>query len=448
VARRRSILFTLFIFTIAGSVGSGVAQAQGAGLIRDTEIENTIRAYATPLLNAAGLEASAVKFHIVRDRKLNAFVAGGQRLFITTGLLQRSADAGQVIGVMAHEIGHIAGGHLVRLKGAMENAGTMVMISQILGIAVGVLAGDPAAGLAVGAGGLQVTERTLLKYSRTQERSADQAAVNMLEATGQSARGLQQFLGILADQELLVSSRQDPYVRTHPLTRDRIAFIRNHVSRSRFSNRATDPDIVRRHRRMLAKLAGFLDPPARTLRTYKADDNTLLAHYARAIAFYRIADLASALPLIDGLIAEYPDDPYFYELKGQMLFENGRIEESLGPMRTATRMLPDAPLLRTALAHGQIELGRRDLLEPALRNLNHALRLDSLNPRAWRLSATAYGRDGRLGMAALSLAEYSTLVGRRADAREQAKRALKSLKQGTPAWQRAQDILRQARRRR
>ena len=446
MARRISLLSAIAIVTLAGGMtqGPGPSPALGAGLIRDAEIENTIRIYATPLLNAAGLDVETVRIYIVRGRTLNAFVAGGQRLFVTTGLLRRNSDPSEVIGVMAHEIGHISGGHLVRLQASIREAGTTAMIAQLVGVAV--LAGDPGAGLAVGAGGLQVAERSLLKFSRTQERSADQAAIRLLERTGQSARGLRDFLAFLSQQELLHSSRQDRYLLTHPVTRDRMAFIENHLARSRYSNRPATAVIVALHRRMAAKLAGFIDPPAVTLRTYKADDGSLSARYARAIAYYRIPDLDKAVPAIDGLIAERPLDPYFRELKGQMLFENGRLAEALPEYEAAVRLRPDAPLLRVGLAHVQIELARPVLIDRALGHLKHALQSDPDNAHAWRLAATAYGRRGQLGLSALSSAEYSIRTGRTADAGGQAARAARLLKNGTPNWLRAQDIIAQVKR--
>ena len=297
--------------------------------------------------------------------------------------------------------------------------------------------------MAAAAGGLQVTERTLLRFSRTQESSADHAAVRFLDRTRQSSRGLLEFLDILSGQELLQTNRQDPYVRTHPLTQNRIAFVRNHVARSPWSAQPVAPAFAAMYRRMVAKLDGFLQSPAVTLRRYKADDGSVPARYARAIAFYRRPNLAKALPLIDGLIAEFPNDPYFHELKGQMLFENGRIAEAVPDYQAAVRLLPDAPQLRTGLAHAQIELNRADLLPDAINNLRRALAVDRRYVLAWRLSATAYGRAGKMGLSAWSLAEYNFLIGRRKDARVQAARALHLLKEGSPAWLRADDIARE-----
>lgn len=443
MARRISLLLSIVIFTLAGGALAGIGSpwAQGTGTIRDAEIENTIRVFATPLLNAADLEPEAVSFHIVRSPTLNAFVAGGQRIFITTGLLRRSGEPGEVIGVMAHEIGHIAGGHLARLQSSLREASTTALIAQLLGVAVGVLSGDPAAAAALGGGGVHIAQRSLMKFSRTQERSADQAAVRLLDLTGQSSLGMMRFLGYLAQQELLHNSRQDRYLLTHPMSRDRLLFVENHVRGSPNSRQKSPPEYYRMHRRMRAKLAGFLDPPAVTLAKYKTGDPSVEARYARAIAHYRIPELNQAVAIIDGLIAEQPRDPYFHELKGQMLFENGRLEDALPEYEAAVNLLPEAALLRVGLAHLQIELNRADLLKPSLGNLKQALRLDPGNAHAWRLAATAYGRNGELGMSALSLAESNLGTGRRRDARGQANRAMRLLKRGSPAWLRAQDII-------
>lgn len=447
MATRHPLHFISVIFALVGGiVTSPGAAAQGLGTIRDAEIENTIRTYALPLLNAASLDPEAVRFHIVRSPMLNAFVAGGQRMFLTTGMLRRDPDPGEIIGVMAHEIGHIAGSHLARLRSSIREASNAALIAQLVGIAVGVLARDPAAAVALGSGGAHVAERSLLKFNRTQEQSADQAAIKLLDRTGQSSRGLLNFLRYMSQQEMLTVNRQDRYLLTHPLTRDRLLFVENHVTRSPNSARPVPADIQRMQQRMIAKLDGFIDPPATTLAKYKADDPSVKARYARAVALYRIPDLVNALAAIDGLIAEYPRDPYFHELKGQMLFENGRLEAALPKYEMAVRLAPNAPLLRVGLAHVQVELNRPALLSAALGHLKHALRTDHANAHAWRLSATAYGRLGRLGMSALSQAEYSLQTGRRADAHGQARKAARLLKRGSPAWLRAEDISTQTRR--
>ncbi len=410
-------------------------------MIRDTEIENTIRDYAAPLLSAAELDPEAFHVHIVNSPELNAFVAGGQRLFITTGLLRRSANPDQVIAVMAHEIGHIAGGHLARLQGAIDDASNAALITQALGLVIGVLSRDAAGAVAVGGGGQQIIQRSLLSFSRTQEQSADQAATTFLDRAGLSSRGMVEFLNILANQEFLHASRQESYVRTHPLTRERVRFAERHLQNSPNANAKTPARFEVAHRRMVAKLNGFLGSPPQVLAHYEDKGSSISVRYARAIAEYRNADLAKSIPLIDGLIADEPQNAYFHELKGQMLFENGRIDEALVAYREAVRLMPDAPLLRTSLAHAMIESNRTELFDEALMHANEALRVDRFVPLAWRLAGTVYGRRGEMGRSSWALAEYNLLIGRSKLARAQATRALKLLKEGTPAWLRTQDIL-------
>jgi predicted Zn-dependent protease len=421
-------------------LAAGPGWGAGLGLIRDAEIENTIRAYASPLFDAAGLDPDAVNVYLIQDKALNAFVAGGQNIFVTTGLLMRAENSLQVIGVIAHETGHIAGGHLARMADELRGASNQALIAQILGVLIAVGTGQGGAAVAVGAGGIHLAERTLLQYSRVQEQAADQAALQYLDRTRQSARGMAEFFDILGDQELLSAARQDPYVLTHPLTRDRAEFVRNHVAKSPNSGVAANPRFEEMFRRMRAKLVGFVEPVARTQQAYPDKDASLPARYARAIALYRAARLDAAVPLVDGLIAEEPKNPYFHELKGQMLFETGKVKEALAPYVESVRLAPNEPLLRTSLAHVQIELNDPALEHEALRNLMAALQKDTANPTAWRLAATAYGRNGDLGMSALSLAEFNLLTGKPVDARGQAIRAKRLLKEGSPGWLRAEDI--------
>jgi predicted Zn-dependent protease len=408
-------------------------------LIRDAELENTIRVYATPLFAAAGLDPSAIGVHLVNDRTLNAFVANGLNLFVNTGLLIRAQHPGQVIGVIAHETGHISGGHLARMREGMAGAMAEAIVAMVLGAAAGVLARDAGAGMAVMSGGMQVAERGILRYSREMETAADQAGVNLLERTGQSAKGMMEFLDILADQELISVSRQDPYVRTHPITRERVEFVRNFVSQSRYADTPVPARIDEMHRRMRAKLLGFMEP-ARALNTYKESDASLEARYARAIAYSRRPDYGRALALIDSLLRERPDDGYFMEVKAQMLLEAGRPLEAIPLYTQAAERLPGEPLLRTALAHAQVESGKPELLQPAIANLERARQQDPGYAETWRLLAVAYGRNDQVGMAQLAQAEHLSLRGRGGEARAFAERAQRSLPPNSPAWQRAEDI--------
>ena len=419
---------------------SGQTWARSISLIRDTEIENTIRVYSQPIFEAAGLEASDIQIHIVNDPVLNAFVAGGQRLFINTGLLMRAEHAGQVIGVIAHETGHISGGHLVRLQESLRNSTAKSILTLVLGGITAVATGKGEAAGAVVAGGATLQQRSILSYTRTMEQSADQAAALYLDEAGYSGRGLLQFLSTLSGQELLSAERQDPYVRSHPLTRDRIEFMRNHVAKSPHSDTPMRDDLVQAHDRMRAKLKGFINPPARTLREYKADDTSFAARYARAVAYKKQFKIDESLALLDGLLAESPNDPFLFELKGDVLQDAGRVAESISPYQTAVDMLPWAALIRVSLAQSQLELKDRAASDAALENLQQAVRYEPEMPLLWRLLATAHARNDDQANVMLSLAEEALLKGNKSEARQRAKRAMELLSEGSASWIRAQDI--------
>lgn len=415
-------------------------QAGAVGLIRDTEVENTIRTFATPLLEAAGLDPQAFEVHIVNDKSLNAFVAGGQKMFLHTGLLLRAQSAQQVIGVMAHETGHIAGGHLARLQQAFEDASNEAIIATVLGVAAGVLAKRSDVGTAVVMGGQDIALKNLMTFSRGQESAADQAGVSFLNKTQQSARGILEFMEILGQQELWMVERQDPYVRTHPVSQERITFLREQVEKSPYSDIPAPPEYTLMFRRMQAKLYAFIEAPVRTLSRYKADDPSIEARMARAIAYYRRPDMANALPLIDGLIKEYPKDAYFYELKGQFLFENGRIAEAKEEIEKAARLKPGAPLILISLAQAQLEMNDDALLADTSKNLQQALNKERDNALAWRLLSVAYGRSGNQGMTAYAMAEFALLSGKLQEAAYHADHADKLLPRGSPAWLAVQDL--------
>ena len=419
---------------------TGEPQASGISLIRDTEIENTIRLFATPLFEAAGLEADDIRIHIVKDPSLNAFVAGGQRLFINTGLLMRAEHAGQVIGVIAHETGHISGGHLLRLQEKQRNSTAQTILAYVLGGVAAVGSGKPGAAGAVIAGGATFQQRTVLSYTRTMEQTADQAAVNFLEETGKSTVGLLEFLGALSNQELLTSASQDPYIRSHPLTRDRMEFLRNAVRISKFSEIPTADNLKRAHDRMRAKLKGFINPTGRTLREFKSTDQRVAARYARAVAFKESHQIEKSLALIDGLIAQSPRDPFFHELKGDILQDAGRIADSVPPYRRAVEILPWAALIRTNLAQSLLELNDPDASREALDNLRQAVRYEPDSPIIWRLMAKAYVNENDQANVMLALAEEALLSGKREAAQYRATRALELLPSGSAGWIRAQDI--------
>ena len=287
----------------------------------------------------------------------------------------------------------------------------------------------------------------MLKYSRTQESAADAAALKYLDATGQSARGIADFFRLLQTDIRLQGGREHPYLSSHPLTNDRISVVENHLAFSRYANAKPPRSQLIDHQMMRAKLVGFTQPLSNVLRIFPETNSSIPARYARSTAYYLEGNLAVAVPLVDGLIAAAPENPYFYELKGQMLFENGRIEKSLGPYRTSIELAPEEPLLRTALARAQIETGDPALLEEAKSHLEAAAGREPEMREIWRLTTIVNGRLGKMGEMALAQSEFELLGGEHVAARALADRAIDQLPTGSPGWLRAQDIRAEAQQR-
>jgi len=409
-------------------------------ILRDTEIEKDIKTIAAPIWRVAGLDPNGVGIYLVNDQALNSFVAGGQAIFLNTGLIERAKTPNMLIGVIAHETGHIAGGHILRSLEAMKNASIETIIASVIALGAAVAGGNGAPMLAAQGMGA----RAYMSFSVAQEATADHAALTYLDRTGQSARGLLKFFEILQSNEPLSGEPTDPWARTHPLTSARIDYIRHHVETSRFSDVPDTPQSIELLKTVQAKLHAFLDNPSATLGAYPESDQSTDARYARAIAWYRIPKLDKALPAIDRLIRDFPKNPYYEELKGQMLFENGRVRDAIAPYEAAVKLAPDAALIRIALSQVYIESGEPSLDKRAIAYLEDASRVEGREGVVWRLLATAYGRDNQFGMAALALAEEALADQKKKDAQQQAQRAKQILPKGSAAYARAEEIQREA----
>jgi predicted Zn-dependent protease len=425
---------------VAAPVAPAFGQDQGVSLIRDTEIEEILHEDGDPIFIAAGLDPKSVQIHLVDDRELNAFSAGGLQLFINTGLIVESHTPNELTGVMAHETGHIAGGHIAR-SGA---AGRAALGPLILGIGLGVLAAlagapDAAASLVYSSG--YFAELSVLGYSREQESRADQAAVTYLEKAGQSGRGLVDFFNAFRYQEVFDDEKKFPFFRDHPLTDDRIEALTVRVNEQAHVGVTDSPQAIAKHEIMKAKLIAFIEGPGQTFVSYPMTDQSFPARYARAIAYYKETETERAVGAIDALIAEQPRNPYLWELKGQVLFEAGRAKDAEPAHRRSVEIKPDAPLLLTNLGQTLIAEGDPAHVQEAVGYLKHALAAEEDYPLAWRLLSEAYDSQGHDGLARLATAEQNFYLGQLNDARVFAVRARELLKKDSPEWRRANDII-------
>jgi len=439
----QALFFVALLLSYLGQHTKAYAQ-NGPVIIRDTEIEAILKQWSEPVILAAGLDPRAVNLILVQDPAVNAFVAGGQNIFLYTGLIQKADHAGEIIGVIAHELGHIRGGHLVRTRDAMQNVAYEAILGAILGIGAAAITGEGGLGAAISAGVSSTAQNRFLSYSRAQESSADQAALTYLEKAQISPQGLVSFMQKLENDELLPTSQQSEYVRTHPLTRNRVNALRAGTERSNMATRENPLAWKSQTARMQAKLAGFIQPE-RVQWDYDRADKSIYARYARAIALYRDNFVEEALAAMDDLIASEPQNPFFHELKGQMLVDFGRVAQALPSYSRAIALMGDnsAALIRTAYAHALIESADNDdrAYEAAITELKIALRDEPRSARIYRLLATAYGRKGDDALARLYLSEQNLRIGRTRDAKIQVQTALDGLPEGSPDWIRAKDIL-------
>ncbi len=418
------------------------AQVTAAGLVRDTEIENMLHLWGDPIFKAAGLNPSAVKIILIQDNNVNAFVAGGSNIFFYTGLLTKTENPGEIIGVLAHETGHIAGGHLIRTREALERASYESIIGAIVGVGAAIATGDASAVPAIAMGGQSLAQRSFLAHSRVHESSADQAALSFFEKSGLNPIGMSTFLEKLESENYVPANQQSEYVRTHPLTTNRIEAVKHRINDSPYKDKAFPKKWEDQHARMKAKLLGFVNP-GQVPWVYSDSDTSISARYARTIAAYRGNQVEKALDGIDDLLIAEPNNPYFLELQAQMLVDFGRVNDAVPAYRKAIKILPDAALFRIALAHALIESpnGGDAFWREAIKELERALQDEARTPRIFRLLATAYGKLGQQDMAKINLAEEAVLQRNFSYAREHAQSVLSNAKEGSPIAVKAHDIL-------
>jgi predicted Zn-dependent protease len=448
-ARALALLTAIAVAAAGGGPALEQARAQGAAprsmpILRDTEIEQLLRDYARPILNTAGLAQQGVKVVVLNDRAFNAFVMDGRHIFINMGALADAKTPNEIIGVFAHETGHLAGGHLSRLREELARAQTASIIAMLAGVGA-MVAGARSGSGDVGAAAIlapqSAIQRSLLAYVRTQEDQADHAGVKFLNATGQSPKGMLELFKRLTNESLFNSRYVDPYLQSHPMPAERVAALEVLAKASPFWDRKDSPELQLRHDMMRAKLSGFLDRPDTVARRYPLGDHSLPARYARAIATYRHSDVREAIAQIDGLIQTQPNNPYFYELKGQALLEGGRPAEAIAPLRHAVALSRGAPLIEIMLGQALIATNDNKLAEEAVPLLRAALAREPEAAVAYSQLAMAYSRKGDLANADLAAAQAAFTRGDLKTARQLASRAKTRLPVGSPAWVRADDIV-------
>jgi len=448
---RKTLKLTALTTAVALALAPTAALAQGAkgpSTLRDTESEQLLRDYTRPILRAAGLEKQNIQMVIINDGQFNAFVADGRRIFVNYGAMMKSETPNQIIGVLAHETGHLAGGHLSKMREQIAQAQTQMIIAMLLG------AGAMVAGARSGAGsGLtnagaaafsapgEMIKRNLLAYVRQQEENADKAGVKFLTATAQSPKGMYETFKRFTDESLFAARGADPYVQSHPMPAERVRALEELARSSPYWDKKDEPAMQLRHDMVRAKISAFMERQDTVYRRYPMSDNSLPARYAHAITTYLHGDLRNAIAQIDGLIALQPANPYFYEVRGQALLEGGKPAEAIAPLRKAVQLSNNAPLIEMLLGQALVASNNPANTEEAIAILRSAVARESEAPIGYMQLAMAYGRKGDYAQADLASAQAAYLRGDNKTARDLASRAKTRFAIGTPGWVKADDIV-------
>jgi predicted Zn-dependent protease len=433
----------------AAPLAATAQENRGPPVLRDAETEQLLREYTRPILRAAGLEKQNIQMVIINQGVFNAFVADGRRIFVNYGAILQSETPNQIIGVMAHETGHLAGGHLSKMREQMAQAQTQMIIAMLLGagaMVAGARSGGSNSGLTNAGAAMfsaqgEVIRRNLLSYVRQQEENADKAGVKFLNATGQSSRGMWETFKRFTDESLFAARGSDPYVQSHPMPSERVAALQELARSSPYWDKKDDPALQLRHDMVRAKISAFMERQDTVYRRYPMSNNSLPARYAHAIATYRHGDLRSALAQIDGLIQQQPNNPYFHEVRGQALLEGGKPQEAIAPLKKAVALSNNSPLIEMMLGQALVATGNNAYTDEAITILRAAVARESEAPIGYTQLAIAYGRKGDYAQADLASAQAAYLRGDSKTARDLASRAKTRFAIGTPGWVKADDIV-------
>jgi len=454
LARKTTVLTAVTVATALALAPIAPAPAQekenrGPPVLRDAESEALLREYTRPILRAAGLEKQNIQMVIINDSAFNAFVADGRRIFVNYGAIMQSETPNQLIGVLAHETGHLAGGHLAKMREQLAQAQTQMIIAMLLGVGAvvaGARGGNSNSGLAnAGAAALagpqEMIRRNLISYVRAQEENADRAGVKFLNATGQSAKGMYETFKRFSNDSLFAARGADPYLQSHPMPVERVAALEELARSSPYWDKKDDPALQLRHDMMRAKISAFMERQDTVYRRYPMSNDSLPARYAHAITTYLHGDLRNALAQIDGLIAVQPANPYFYELRGQALLEGGKPTEAIAPLRKAMQLSNNSPLIEMLLGQALVATDNKAYADEAITILRAAVSRESEAPLGFTQLAMAYGKKGDYAEADLASAQAAFLRGDNKTARDLASRAKTRFAIGTPGWVKADDIV-------
>lgn len=439
VSRFARMMMLALMLVVAAWQPAAAQDDSGPQILRDTETEALFHDMSVPLIRAAGLDPNSVKVVLLGDPEINAFVSQGQTVYLQSGLIDAADNINQVQGVVAHELGHVVAGDAIRSSEGEHQAVGITILTLLLGVAA-VAAGAPDAGMGVMMAGQRAAIGELMAFTRVQEATADATGSRLLSKAGISGKGMLEFFAKLQNQEYrLAIYSKDSFDRDHPLSSERIQALQQKLQNDPAWNKPTDPNLEARFERVKAKLLGYVNPRQAVLK-YPESDQSIPAHYARAYAYHLSGFPDKAQAEADKLLAADPHDPYFLEVKGQILLEDGKVKDAIPPLREAVQRSGNAPMIAAMLGHALVETNDPKNFDEAKQILKVAVNRDNEDPFAWYQLGVIYDREGDQPRASLATAERNNLQGDPKLALASAQMAMKGIPPGTPDYLRAQDI--------
>ncbi|MFQ6729709.1 MAG: M48 family metalloprotease [Alphaproteobacteria bacterium] len=426
---RKVIAFLLAVFFMI--------PAHAVSMINDTETEKLLADLIQPLANAAKIPDGRLKIHIVDDDDFNAFVSGGEDVYIYTGLLKQIKTPNALQAVVAHEMGHMLGGHTAQMADRLSAEMKRTMLIQALGVGLMVAGGNPSLGAGVLAGSSGIAQQSMLAFTRDEERIADNMGVNLMIDAGQNPNGFVTVFEQMRDLTGELESKINPNRINHPLTNERLNNVKSQIKQSDIKNTHTaQPD---EYEMVRAKLIGYLDNSKSVLAKYPYTDKSSPALYARAIANMRNGNLDGAKMGVQTLISRMPDNPYMYELMGDIEYQFGHYDDSVRAYEQALKLTKNAPQIQTALALVLTERKKPNDDTRAIELCKASLLSEPTAFTYWVL-ARAYG-DNDNGRSAWAMAEYYHMNKKEDEAKKYAKIAQKHLKKTDPEYIKAGELV-------
>ena len=393
--------------------------AQKNIIIRDAEIEYFL--YKVILTVSDGYFRNTQPFQpvLISNNEYNAFVTGSNKIFINTGLINKSKSINEIQGVLAHEIGHLILNHSSSRSINTSNLSKYSKFATIAGIALsagGKLDSNSALGLILGTQDIAI--KSAFQFSRIQEQQADKYALDTFRKKKISLTGLENLLLRLSQREVSTNNSVVGYYRSHPFSKQRLEQLKKYKSSNYISNKNNEDIYINNFNISLDyiknKIRAYGSDPFEILNKKDNNNNIFFANYSRIIAYKKTGEYEPAIDTLKVLQNKYPDYPFYYELAGDIYFSKGSYNKSIREYKKALNNLNEKyiyadDLIKFSLVKSYLQTNKAQDLKESIQILEQMLHNSPKWKLLWRLLAKSSGKLGQKGITYIALAEESLL---------------------------------------